>query len=70
MKFPIQFLRYAPTENNFAGCMRKLAVGTQTIAAQQISFTQNVLAIDGVSSNGCVEEVIHTDSFVLGFKKY
>ncbi|RUS88037.1 hypothetical protein EGW08_004203 [Elysia chlorotica] len=50
---------YAPTANNFAGCMRNLAVSTLTVAAQPISFTENIVAVDGVGSNGCIGEVIN-----------
>ncbi|GFR71138.1 laminin subunit alpha-1-like [Elysia marginata] len=54
---------YAPTDNNFAGCMRNLAVGTLVLTDQQISFTENVVRVEGVTSNGCIQEVVNGARF-------
>ena len=55
-------LRYAPTDNNFAGCMRNLAVATLSVASQQISFTENAVDSSGVTHDGCIEEVTNTNN--------
>lgn len=50
---------YAPTGNNFAGCIRNLAVRTPNVASQPISLTDNVVGVEAVSSKGCIDEIVN-----------
>ncbi|GFO42017.1 laminin subunit alpha-1-like [Plakobranchus ocellatus] len=49
---------YSPSDNNFAGCMNNFYVTTLTVPTTQISFTENVVASEGFSPNGCIEQLV------------